>query len=100
VLDEPNANLDQAGESALADAIARLKKENCLLIIVGHRPSTLAQADKILVIKDGCIGMFGPRDEIMRALTEMAPKAQSPQHARTAINEASEAAAQAQGVRS
>jgi ATP-binding cassette subfamily C protein/ATP-binding cassette subfamily C exporter for protease/lipase/ATP-binding cassette subfamily C protein EexD len=70
VLDEPNANLDQAGEQALADAIANLKQEGRLLIIVGHRPSTLAQADKVLVVKDGFSAMFGPRDEVLRVLTE------------------------------
>lgn len=69
VLDEPNANLDQAGESALAEAIAALKARGCLLIIVGHRPSTLAQADKVLVIMDGTVAMFGPRDEVLEALS-------------------------------
>ena len=58
---------------ALADAIGELKQQQSILIIVGHRPSTLAQADKILVIKDGCSAMFGPRDEVMRVLTEVAP---------------------------
>jgi ATP-binding cassette subfamily C protein/ATP-binding cassette subfamily C exporter for protease/lipase/ATP-binding cassette subfamily C protein EexD len=53
VLDEPNANLDQAGESALSTAIQDLKKRGVALIIVGHRPSTLAQADKIVLLRDG-----------------------------------------------
>jgi PrtD family type I secretion system ABC transporter len=70
VLDEPNANLDQAGESALAEAIAELKKRGCILIIVGHRPSTLAQADKILLIQNGTVTMFGPRDEVLEALSQ------------------------------
>ncbi len=69
VLDEPNANLDQAGELALADALAQLKALGCVLIIVGHRPSTLAQADKILVVKDGISAMFGPREEVLHVLT-------------------------------
>lgn len=71
VLDEPNANLDQVGESALAEAISNLKAQGCALIIVGHRPSTLAEADKVLVIKDGVQAMFGPRDEILQRLTEL-----------------------------
>lgn len=70
VLDEPNANLDQAGESALVDAIKDLKREGTALIIVGHRPSTLSQADKILVLKDGKVAMFGSRDEVMEAWSE------------------------------
>jgi PrtD family type I secretion system ABC transporter len=69
VLDEPNANLDQAGESALAEAIADLKRRGCLLIIVGHRPSTLAQADKVLVLQSGIVTMFGARDAVLEALS-------------------------------
>jgi ATP-binding cassette subfamily C protein/ATP-binding cassette subfamily C exporter for protease/lipase/ATP-binding cassette subfamily C protein EexD len=68
VLDEPNANLDQAGESALAEAIGELKSRGSALIIVGHRPSTLAQADKILFIQNGTVAMFGPRHEVLDAL--------------------------------
>ena len=48
VLDEPNANLDQAGEAALAEAMEDLKRRGAALVIVGHRPSTLSVADKIL----------------------------------------------------
>jgi ATP-binding cassette subfamily C protein/ATP-binding cassette subfamily C exporter for protease/lipase/ATP-binding cassette subfamily C protein EexD len=70
VLDEPNANLDQAGEAALADALRDLKAGGAALVIVGHRPSTLTQADKVLVLKDGCVAMFGARDEVLKALSE------------------------------
>jgi ATP-binding cassette subfamily C protein/ATP-binding cassette subfamily C exporter for protease/lipase/ATP-binding cassette subfamily C protein EexD len=77
VLDEPNANLDQTGEAALADCIANLKRAGAMLIIVGHRPSTLAQADKVLLIKDGFLAMFGPRDEVMRRLTEASQQEQA-----------------------
>jgi PrtD family type I secretion system ABC transporter len=69
VLDEPNANLDQAGEAALAEALFNLKRRGAALIIVGHRSSTLAQADKILVLKEGCVAMFGARDEVLQTLT-------------------------------
>jgi PrtD family type I secretion system ABC transporter len=68
VLDEPNANLDQAGEAALAAAVGELKRDGCALVIVGHRPSTLAQADKILLLKDGCVELFGPRDDVLQRL--------------------------------
>jgi PrtD family type I secretion system ABC transporter len=68
VLDEPNANLDQAGEAALAAALNELKAKGASLVIVGHRPSTLAQADKILLLKEGRVEMYGPRDEIVRRL--------------------------------
>lgn len=62
VLDEPNANLDQAGESALSTAIQELKKQDVASIIIGHRPSTLAQADKIILMQEGQVKLFGPRD--------------------------------------
>lgn len=68
ILDEPNANLDQAGESALAAAIADLKRSGAALVIVGHRPSTLAQADKVLLLRDGRVEMFGSRQEVINRL--------------------------------
>lgn len=68
VLDEPNANLDQAGEAALAEAIIELKRRGSTLIIVGHRPSTLAQADKVLLLAEGTVQGFGPTAEILEKL--------------------------------
>jgi PrtD family type I secretion system ABC transporter len=70
VLDEPNANLDQAGEIALTDALLSLKAGGASLIIVGHRRSTLAQADRVLVLKEGCVVMFGERDKVLQSLNE------------------------------
>jgi ATP-binding cassette subfamily C protein/ATP-binding cassette subfamily C exporter for protease/lipase/ATP-binding cassette subfamily C protein EexD len=66
VLDEPNANLDQAGESALAAAVKDLKERGVALVIVGHRPSTLAEADKVLILREGRVEFFGPREELVR----------------------------------
>lgn len=68
VLDEPNANLDQAGEAALSAAIDSLKKRGAALVIVGHRPSTLALADKIVIMKAGRVEAFGPREEILQRM--------------------------------
>jgi PrtD family type I secretion system ABC transporter len=81
ILDEPNAHLDQSGESALADTIRELKANGTTVIIVGHRPSTLTHADKILFLREGRMEMFGPRDEVLVRLrpvandTEPAPAA-------------------------
>jgi len=74
ILDEPNANLDQAGEAALSEAIFSLKKRGAALVIVGHRPSTLAQADKVLVLKEGFVAMYGPRDEVLGAMRHPTPQ--------------------------
>ena len=71
ILDEPNANLDEAGEAALAAAVGELKRRGAGLIVVGHRPSTLAQADKILLLKGGCVAMFGPREQALQRLQEL-----------------------------
>ncbi|MGG5812500.1 type I secretion system permease/ATPase [Falsiroseomonas sp. CW058] len=68
VLDEPNANLDQAGEAALSAAIEAMKGRGATLLIVGHRPSTIAQADRILVLKDGRVERFGTRDEVLKVM--------------------------------
>jgi PrtD family type I secretion system ABC transporter len=70
VLDEPNANLDQAGEAALSEAIFELKQVGIALVIVGHRPSTLSAVDKILFLKEGRVAMFGRRDQVLNALKE------------------------------
>jgi PrtD family type I secretion system ABC transporter len=70
VLDEPNANLDQMGESALAAAIAELKSRGAAIVMVGHRPSTLSEATKILLMKEGRVHMFGPRDAVLAKMRE------------------------------
>ena len=86
VLDEPNANLDQAGETALAAAIRELKARDTTIVVVGHRPSTLSEATKILLLRDGRVQMFGERDAVMAKMRE----------ATVAARAASEAAAQDQ----
>jgi ABC-type protease/lipase transport system fused ATPase/permease subunit len=68
ILDEPNANLDQTGEAALAAAVGALKQRGSGLIVVGHRPSTLAQADKILLLQNGSVAMFGQREMVLQNL--------------------------------
>lgn len=65
VLDEPNANLDDAGERALGQAIAQLKAEGTTLFVISHRTSVLKTMDKLLVMKEGQVSMFGPRDQVL-----------------------------------
>ncbi len=65
VLDEPSSNLDNDGDVALAHCVARLKQRGTSVIIVSHRPDTLAVADKILCLREGMVDMFGSRAEVI-----------------------------------
>lgn len=68
VLDEPNSNLDAEGEAALVAAIQRVRAGGATVVMVGHRPSLLADADMIGVVIDGQLQQFGPRDEVLAKL--------------------------------
>ncbi|MBL1266207.1 MAG: type I secretion system permease/ATPase [Halomonas sp.] len=72
VLDEPNANLDDAGERALSQAIAELKEEGTTLFVISHRTSVLKSMDQLLVMKEGQVSMFGPRDEVLAQFAKKA----------------------------
>lgn len=65
VLDEPNSNLDDRGEAALVQAIQRLRERQATVVLISHRPSVLKAVDKVLVIKEGRVEAFGPRDEVL-----------------------------------
>ncbi|HEX2567770.1 MAG TPA: type I secretion system permease/ATPase [Burkholderiales bacterium] len=73
LLDEPNANLDHDGEQALVQTMRELKSAGVTVIVIAHRPSLLGSADKILVLRDGAVDMFGPRAEILQKVTRVAP---------------------------
>lgn len=68
ILDEPNANLDAEGEAALTQAITGLKQNGCTVVLVSHKPSIMAVADKILVLRDGRVELYGPRQEVLAKL--------------------------------
>lgn len=70
VLDEPNSNLDDVGERALVNAIIELKKRSITVILVTHRPSILGITDKILLLRDGVLQIYGNRDEVLTALSQ------------------------------
>ncbi len=72
VLDEPNSNLDQAGEVALEAAIAEAAARGCIVIVVAHRPAILARATHIVLLRDGRMDGFGPRDEVLTPLLRQA----------------------------
>jgi ATP-binding cassette subfamily C protein EexD len=83
ILDEPNANLDEVGEKALVQACAALKKAGTSLILVPHRTNILGIADKVLVLADGMVKLFGSRDEVLQKLQahtqQQKPQQQIPQ---------------------
>lgn len=69
LLDEPNAFLDAEGEIALRHAIQALKESGATVIVVSHRPGPLAAADKLLLLKNGRMELFGPKDMILPQVT-------------------------------
>jgi PrtD family type I secretion system ABC transporter len=73
VLDEPNANLDTEGDEALVRTLRGLKEDGVTVLVVAHRPSLLGGVDKLLVLKDGQVELFGPRAEVVARVTRIAP---------------------------
>jgi ATP-binding cassette subfamily C protein len=78
VLDEPNANLDAAGEEALLRSIQKLKAQQTTVVIISHKMNILTAVDKILVMADGAVQTFGPRDAILQRLIASPVPSNSP----------------------
>lgn len=70
VLDEPNSSLDEAGEQALLQSLLMLKSRGTTLVVITHRTSVLPVADAMLVLRDGQVAAYGPRDEVLAALAK------------------------------
>lgn len=70
ILDEPNSNLDQDGDAALAKAILKAKEKQSTVIVISHRQSILNVVDKLLVIYDGEAKMYGARDDVLKELNK------------------------------
>lgn len=68
VLDEPNSNLDLAGDAALTAAIAALRAAGTTVVVVAHRPGALMGMNKILVLEAGRVAHFGPKDTVLASL--------------------------------
>jgi ATP-binding cassette subfamily C exporter for protease/lipase len=85
VLDEPNANLDDAGEAALMNTVLELKAKGKTVVLITHRPGAVAVADRLMILKDGELVANGPRDAVIAALrsntTPVAPATASAQPA-------------------
>lgn len=68
VLDEPNSNLDEAGERALLAALRAARARGAAVVVVSHRPGVLPVVDSLLALRDGAIAAFGPRQQVMAQL--------------------------------
>ncbi|CAN7718319.1 type I secretion system permease/ATPase [Aminobacter aminovorans] len=79
VLDEPNANLDAEGEAALERAIINARSEKRTVVIITHRPSIAAKCDRILMLREGQIELYGPAQDVLQRLAQgQKPVMQSP----------------------
>ena len=69
VLDEPNANLDQEGEQALMQTLETAKERGITVVIIAHRPAVIENVDRVMVLRDGIIDMYGPRADVLAKIT-------------------------------
>jgi len=73
VLDEPNANLDDAGEAALLRTVLELKAKGKTVFLITHRPGAIAVADRLIILRDGEIFADGPKERVLAALQTANP---------------------------
>lgn len=73
VMDEPNANLDAEGEAAVVKAIVSVRERGGVAIVVAHRPSAISVVDMVLVMENGRQRAFGPKDEVLSRVLQVAP---------------------------
>jgi ATP-binding cassette subfamily C protein len=74
VLDEPNSNLDSEGDEALTRAIRGARERGAIVVVVAHRPVGIEAVDQLLVLKDGRMQAFGPKETVLgQVLQRVAP---------------------------
>ena len=74
VLDEPNSSLDELGDAALMQALQKLKSMGTTVVVISHRSNVLEAADKLLILREGQVQAFGPRDQILNAIKDAKEK--------------------------
>ena len=80
VLDEPNAHLDAEGEAALVSALKGARERGATCLVVAHRAGIMSVADTVMVLREGRMEAFGPRDQVFAKLSAVpAPAPQAPQ---------------------
>jgi len=77
VLDEPNANLDTEGDVALTAAISDLRRRGKTVVVMAHRPSAITAVDQLLMLRDGKQIAFGPKDDVIKEVTQQGQKQQA-----------------------
>jgi PrtD family type I secretion system ABC transporter len=74
VLDEPNSNLDTEGDEALTRAVRSARERGAIVVVVAHRPIGIEAVDQVLVLRDGRMQAFGPKDQVLgQVLQRVAP---------------------------
>ncbi|HEX6267710.1 MAG TPA: type I secretion system permease/ATPase, partial [Burkholderiales bacterium] len=68
VLDEPNANLDEAGDAALIAALEAMREEKRTVVVMTHRMNLVRAADAVMVLAEGAIQAYGPRETVLKSL--------------------------------
>jgi PrtD family type I secretion system ABC transporter len=77
VLDEPNSNLDNEGEQALTAAIMGIRARGGIVVVIAHRPSALAGVDLVLVMGEGRVQSFGPKEDVLSKVLRPVPAPQA-----------------------
>ncbi len=70
ILDEPNSNLDHEGNLALNHAIKNMKSAGGIVLVMAHRPAAIQECDLLLMLEQGKVATFGPRDAVLQAVTQ------------------------------
>jgi len=73
VLDEPNSNLDSEGDEALTRAVRGARERGAVVIVVAHRPIGIEAVDQLLVLKDGRMQAFGPKEAVLGQVLQRVP---------------------------
>jgi ATP-binding cassette subfamily C protein len=88
VLDEPNSNLDSAGEQALTETLLRAKERRVTVVVITQRPAVLNAMDKLLVLRNGRVEAFGPPSEVLvRLVRPSNPRALAPSNEDTSTSQ-------------
>src|ERR1700723_1419986 len=79
VLDEPDSNLDTEGDEALTRAVRSARERGAVAVVVAHRPVGIEAVDMLLVLKEGRVHAFGPKDTVLgQVLQRVAPPTAPP----------------------